>query len=154
MNARRIYVASSWRNEHQPAVVAALREAGHRVYDFRNPTVGYENPKGLAHGFQWSEVDPSWEDWSPDEYRDALTHPLSYQGFASDMGAMRWADTGVLVLPSGRSAHIEAGYFNGAGKELHILMLERQEPELMYLMATGISLSLRQLLGALAEGCR
>ena len=32
----RIYVASSWRDPYQPEVVAALREAGHEVYDFRN----------------------------------------------------------------------------------------------------------------------
>ena len=34
---RKIYVASSWRNEYYPEVVAKLREAGHEVYDFRNP---------------------------------------------------------------------------------------------------------------------
>lgn len=33
MRGRRIYVASSWRNTYQPGVVAALREAGHEVYD-------------------------------------------------------------------------------------------------------------------------
>jgi hypothetical protein len=33
----RVYVASSWRNGQQPAVVAALRAAGHEVYDFREP---------------------------------------------------------------------------------------------------------------------
>ena len=32
----RIYVASSWRNEYYPEVVAKLREAGHDVYDFHN----------------------------------------------------------------------------------------------------------------------
>lgn len=32
-----IYVASSWRCARQPAVVAALRAAGHEVYDFKNP---------------------------------------------------------------------------------------------------------------------
>ena len=33
----KIYVASSWRNPYQPEVVAALKKAGHEVYDFRNP---------------------------------------------------------------------------------------------------------------------
>jgi hypothetical protein len=146
---RRIYVASSWRNAEQPDIVAALREAGHAVYDFRNPTIGYDNPDGLAHGFRWSEIDPQWQDWSAAAYREALSHPLSGQGFASDWGAMQWADTGVLVLPSGRSAHIEAGYFVGAGKPLHILLTTRQEPELMYRMASGICLSLAELLATL-----
>lgn len=38
----KIYLASSWRNERQPAVLAALREAGHEVYDFRNPAPRHE----------------------------------------------------------------------------------------------------------------
>jgi nucleoside 2-deoxyribosyltransferase len=141
---RRIYVASSWRNRYQPPVVMALREAGFQVYDFRNPAPG-------EHGFQWSEVDPAWQAWDPATYRRALTHPISLHGFANDYEAMQWADTGLLVLPSGRSAHIEAGYFNGAGKPLYILLLEPQEPELMYLMATSICLSLRSLLDELSE---
>lgn len=36
----KIYVASSWRNQHYPEVVRRLREAGHEVYDFRNPPHG------------------------------------------------------------------------------------------------------------------
>ncbi len=35
-----LYVASSWRNTYYPEVVAALREAGHEVYDFHNPPSG------------------------------------------------------------------------------------------------------------------
>lgn len=46
----RIYVASSWRNKIQPSVVVALREAGHEVYDFRNPREG-------DTGFHWSDID-------------------------------------------------------------------------------------------------
>lgn len=142
---RRIYVASSWRNPHQPAVVGALRGAGFEVYDFRNPEPGH-------NGFAWGDMDRRWQEWEPKEYRDALSHPVAQKGFGLDFGAMEWADTGVLLLPSGRSAHIEAGYFNGAKKHLYILLLEPQEPELMYLMADGICLSVDELVSALAEG--
>lgn len=145
----KIYLASSWRNDLQPDVVACLRAEGHEVYDFRNPTVGYLNPNELAHGFHWSEIDPDWQTWRPARYREALQHPLSQQGFLSDWQAMEWADTGVLLLPSGRSAHLEAGYFVGASKPLYILMLNRQEPELMYRMAASISLNVDELLAAL-----
>jgi nucleoside 2-deoxyribosyltransferase len=68
------------------------------------------------------------------------------EGFASDWCAMEWADTGVLVLPSGRSAHLEAGYFVGAGKPLYIVMLEAQQPELMYRMARRVCLTMDELL--------
>lgn len=43
----RIYVASSWRNTYYPSVVSALREAGHDIYDFRNPPKAHQDP-GLA----------------------------------------------------------------------------------------------------------
>jgi hypothetical protein len=56
---------------------------------------------------------------------------------------MEWADTCVLLLPCGRSAHLEAGYFVGAGKELNIVLSnEKFEPELMYKMTNNIYVSL------------
>ena len=88
----RIYVASSWRNKYQPEVVAALRKAGHEVYDFRNPE---DNPGG----FHWADVDENWQDWQPEEYIRNLTHPVAEKGFKADMDAMLWADSCVLVLP-------------------------------------------------------
>jgi hypothetical protein len=142
-------VASSWRNARQPEVVAALREAGHAVYDFRNPQVGYTNSNPDAHGFHWSAIDPDWQQWTPTQYVEALSHPLSEQGWLSDWEAMLWADTSVLVLPSGRSAHLEAGYFAGARKDLFFLLTDQQEPELMYRMATAICLDVDELIRAL-----
>lgn len=138
----KLYVASSWRNPWQPAVVALLRRAGHDVYDFRHP------PGGDHLGFSWSDVDPEWMTWGVEEYVAALEHPIAVAGFESDFAAMQWADAGVLVLPSGRSAHLEAGYFVGAGKPLYVLLdpaefaagSPMQSPhsriELMYRMAT------------------
>ncbi len=127
---RRVYVASSWRNEIQPLVVYALRAAGHEVYDFKNPRPG-------DHGFHWSEIDPNWKSWTVDQYRQALRHPIARDGFASDFNAMQWADTFVLVLPCGRSAHLELGWAAGQGKEAHVLSLEACEPELMVNMILG-----------------
>lgn len=140
---RSIYVASSWRNPHQPAIVEVLRGAGHEVYDFRNP------PGGT--GFQWSAIDPDWQQWTPDHYRQALSHSVAEAGFKSDFDAMFWADTCVLVLPCGRSAHIEAGWMAGAGKDVFILQLAKEEPELMYLMTNGIAISVDELLEWLGD---
>jgi hypothetical protein len=113
----KLYVASSWRNPYQPDLVGILRQAGHEVYDFRHP------PGGDHLGFSWSEVDPKWRTWSPSEFIAALDHPIAQAGFQSDFGAMHWADAGVLVLPCGKSSHLEAGYFVGAGKPLLILLV-------------------------------
>lgn len=148
---RRIYLASSWRNLRQPDVVTILRDAGHLVYDFRNPQVGYANPDPNAYGFHWSEIDTEWQGWTHQQYVGSLDHPVAQQGFRSDWDAMRWADTGVLLLPSGRSAHLEAGYFSGAGKDLFILLGGAVEPELMYKMATAVCLNVDELLDKLAR---
>ena len=81
----KIYVATSWKNTRQPGVVTALRNAGHVVYDFREPKTGVK-------GFKWSDVNAGWKEWSPAEYREALTHPLAQSGFDKDFKAMQWAD--------------------------------------------------------------
>ena len=44
---------------------------------------------------------------------------------------MLWADTCVLVLPCGRSAHAEEGWFAGKGLKTVVYIPEKQEPELM-----------------------
>ena len=61
MAKHKIYVASSWRNEFYTEVVETLREAGHDVYDFRNPPSGDGNDSTsfimsqdfLAYAFKW-----------------------------------------------------------------------------------------------------
>lgn len=139
---RKIYVASSWRNEYQGAVVDGLRAAGHFVYDFKNPKEG-------AYGFSWSDIDANWMSWTAAEYREALRHPKAQSGFISDFTAMQWADTFVLVLPCGRTAHLEMGWAVGAGKETIILTRDGEEPELMAKMCNYICLSLDEVLWTL-----
>lgn len=140
----RIYVASSWRNEFQATVVHRLMAAGHEVYDFKNP------PHGDG-GFSWRQIDQDWQNWSPEKYRRLLlSHPVAAKGFMSDKRAMEWADTCVLVLPCGRSAHLEAGWFCGAGKRC-IILLADGEPELMNLLATDIAIDIDEVLALLSK---
>lgn len=138
-NPHRIYVASSWRNDYQQGVVTALRADGHQVYDFKNP------PNGIK-GFAWSDIGLDPKDCKAWEYRDAVTtHPRAAQGFISDFRGMEWADTCVLVLPSGRSAHTEAGFMAGRGKRTLVLTRDGEDPELMYLCFQDICISLNEL---------
>lgn len=147
----RIYVASSWRNEIQPEVVKALRAEGHEVYDFKNPKPG-------DHGFGWGQVGlVRWEDGTctPAELQKALKHPRAVQGFKSDSEAIQWAHACVLVLPCGRSAHLEAGYMAGAGKLTLVYAsrtLEGIEPELMYGLANGLCTHFDEVIARLKEG--
>lgn len=134
----KIYVASSWRNPYQQKVVALLRCLDHEVYDFRNPAPGNK-------GFTWSEISEDWEQWTPDEYRKALQHPIAGDGFKRDFDAMKWADACVMVLPCGRSANTEAGWMRGAGKSVYIFQITQQEPELMYKIHNHVLTSFKEL---------
>ena len=122
-----IYVASSWRNRFHSGIVASIRARGHEVYDFMNP------PE--RKGFSWREIDEEWKEWSVPEYKKALESKAARLGFYSDMKALTRADLVVLVLPSGRSSHLELGWAKGQGKKTAILLQEDQEAELMYKMA-------------------
>lgn len=197
-----VYVASSWRNPFQQAVIEALRGAGIDCYDFKNP--------GEAAGFSWREVKtedgPASQSvcehctkpithstfaglgrWEPDydpaddptiwrhsgtgyascfflndgkfaapkkgsdyeavgEYLAMIEHPRALEGFDHDFGAMRRADTFVLVLPCGKSAHLELGWAVGAGKRTAILLEDPVEPELMYRMVDHLATSVDDLL--------
>lgn len=124
---RSVYVASSWRNPLQIGIVAALRAAGLDVYDFRNPGPG-------ETGFSWRQIDPNWPLWTPAQWREAIRHPVAKAGYRNDRGGMDRADCCVLVLPCGRSAHLEAGFMAAEGKPVFTLALEAVEPDLMNLL--------------------
>jgi nucleoside 2-deoxyribosyltransferase len=141
---RKIYLASSWRNTNQPLAIQMLRDEGHEVYDFRNPS-----PDNT--GFSWSEIDTDWLDWTPKYFIEALAHPIAINGFYHDKTALDWCDTCILLLPCGRSAHLEAGYAIGKGKPtLIVLDNNRFEPELMYLLADKVVSDITQMLPALS----
>ena len=126
----RIYVASSWRNAHQPGVVAALRADGHDVYDFKD-----------SGGFSWREVDPDWQQWASDipKYLAGLEAPAALRGFKRDMDALRACDACVYVMPCGVSASLEAGWACGAGKLVIVYIPGLKEPDLMVKMAALVT---------------
>ena len=139
----RVYVASSWRNDFQPTVVRALRDAGHEVYDFRNDD-------GRGADFHWRDIDPSWQQWSPDEAKSALEHPVAQHAFSVDMGSLEWCEALVYVQSCGVSASLELGWAVGAGRKAIVLMRDG-DPELMLKMAVIVT-TLEDVVSALADG--
>jgi hypothetical protein len=65
------------------------------------------------------------------------------------MEALQQADTCVLVLPCGRSAHTEAGWMAGAGKRVIVFIPEMVEPELMYKLFNRVVGNLDDLVEAI-----
>jgi nucleoside 2-deoxyribosyltransferase len=76
-------------------------------------------------------------------------HPKAVRQFDNDIKAMEGCDCCVLVLPCGRSAHTEAGWFAGYGKKVLVYIPEKQEPELMYKLFSGVCCSMEELIDAL-----
>jgi hypothetical protein len=122
----KLYVASSWRNEQQPLVVRKLRQLGHEVYDFHQHDHEPNN---------WENIAEDGEAWTPEQYIEALNHPVAEHDFNADFQAMQWADAVVLLYPCGRSAHLEAGWAAGAQKMLYIVLTPDIVPDLMVKMA-------------------
>ena len=141
-----VYVASSWRCERQPAVIAALEAAGIECYDFRHPSPGddgfsWKDTGGKALGVHGMTLE------SAENYLRMIQHPRAVIGFEKDFAAMERADAFVLVLPCGRSAHLELGWAVGVGKRTAVLLEDPLEPELMYRMVDHLSTSIEDLLG-------
>lgn len=171
---RYVYVASSWRNPMHTAVCASLRASNIPHYDFKNPEGGtgfswkevkkhkpWSDPTsdplgdvsamvaamGRRGGIAHSPV-PKGSDWEPlADYFDMVRHPRAVEGFEADFAAMDKADTFVMVLPCGKSAHLELGWAIGVGLRTAILAEDPIEPELMYRMVDYISPNLFDLLG-------
>jgi hypothetical protein len=114
----KIYPASSWRNELYPLLVRVLRSAGHEVYDYRED-----------NDFRWSCS-------TLEEYvrQLELPDPFVAAAFLRDKKALDWCDVLILLMPCGRSAHLEAMYASSIGKPV-IVLFDKDEPwELMYLL--------------------
>lgn len=144
----RIYIASSWKNNFIDEAASFLMKSGHEVFDFRNPN---GNSK---YSFSWSNIDPNWKSWDMKQYQEGLKHPFAENGFKMDFEAMNWADVCLLILPSGRSAHTEAGWMKGVGKRVFVYSPKPEEPELMYKIYDLVSDSLIRINEAINESIK
>lgn len=147
----KIYLASSWRNPHQPRLVELLRANGHEVYDFRNP------PNGS--GFGWEKTGNVTRDAdgkaivNAPQFAEILQHPAATAGYKADRDGIEWADICVFVAPAGRSASWELGYATGLGKPAIVILHDTMEPELMFYesLIVGSDADLLTALEACAE---
>lgn len=130
-----IYLIGSLRNPKVPQVAQYLRLLGHEVFD------------------DWHAAGPEADDYWQ-QYEIARGHTLAeaLQGYAArhvfeyDHYHLNRADIGVLMLPTGKSGHLEFGYLIGRGKPGYILL--DKEPErfdVMYRFACGVYSTLKEL---------
>jgi hypothetical protein len=130
-----IYLVGSLRNPQVPVVAAYLRTLGHEVFD------------------EWWIAGPKADDYWQ-RYHQARGHSLlqaldayhAWHVFEYDRSHLNRCTAGVLVLPVGRSGHLELGYLIGQGKPCHILLDKDPERwDVMYRFARGVHTSLKDL---------
>ena len=125
----KIYIIGSLRNANVREIGHALREAGHEVFDDWH----------ACH----PDSDTHWREYEIERgrgFQQALDGPFVAHSFAFDKENLDAADIGVLVLPAGKSGHLELGYMVGSGKR-GIILLDK-EPErwdVMYCFAKVVS---------------
>ena len=132
---RNIYIATSWVNSYVAKGVAKeLRRLGHKVFLFCEAEY---RPEGFDR-FVFNGNDWKGKNLKKMEYIEFLKYPETQRAFKSNKAGLDWADTIILLLPSGRSSHLEAGYGVGKGKDIFILGdLPLGEFDAMYRFATA-----------------
>jgi nucleoside 2-deoxyribosyltransferase len=139
---RKIYLIGSLRNPDIQDHTEFFRAAGHEVFD-----------DWYAAG---EKADDAWQAYEQNRghsYLEAINSVHAVAAFNVDKTWLDWCDTAILVMPAGKSCHLELGYVIGQGKPGYILMPKEPERyDLMYRFATGVYTSRTNLLWQLEAG--
>lgn len=139
-----IYIIGSLRNPKIPEIGDYIRSLGHEAFD-----------DWFAAG---PIADDSWQEYEKSRgksYPEALRSYAAQHVFEFDKYHLDRSDAGVLVMPAGKSGHLELGYLMGCGKPGFVLFeAEPDRWDVMYSFAKGVSFSLDELGSLLRENLR
>lgn len=135
MNKKVIYVIGSLRNEKIPLLANEIRTLGFEVFD------DWFSPGPEADEF-WRK----YEKGRGSSYKQALSNWAGKHIFEFDKHHIDRADIGVLVMPAGKSGHMELGYMIGQGKPCFVFFEEEPERwDIMYGFASNVCFSFDEL---------
>ena len=138
-----VYIIGSLRNPQVPVVATALRANGIDAFD------------------DWYTAGPEADDiWKTYElergrgYIEALEGYHAQHVFHYDKTHLDRCDGAVLVLPAGKSCHLEFGYMIGQGKHGFVLLPENETErwDIMYAFATKVVTSIDELVSEVKIG--
>lgn len=104
-----VYLIGSLRNPEVPVIAAQIRSHGFDVFDDWHAA----GPRADDH---WKE----YEQARGHNYRTALIGYAAEHVFSFDLKHLNRCNIGVLLLPAGKSGHLELGYMRGQGKKCFI----------------------------------
>ncbi len=132
----KIYLIGSLRDKRIPEIANILRrDTGYEVFD-----------DWFAPG---PRADDHWKEYETARgrsYKEALEGYAARHIFTFDKYHLDDSSMGVLILPSGRSCHLELGYMAGCGKNTYVLMDKPDRYDVMYQFATGIAFNMDELI--------
>jgi hypothetical protein len=125
----KIYVIGSLRNPEVPKIATKIREAGYEVFD-----------DWYSAG---PEADDMWRTYEKNErghtYAQALEGYAAKHVFEFDKHHLGTAYAVILVLPAGKSGHLELGWAIGKGKRGYILLDDPERWDVMYQFADVVT---------------
>lgn len=140
---RSLYVIGSLRNDAVPQVAATLRKHLPWVEVFDDWYAA--GPRADDH---WKE----YEQARGRSFIEALAGRAARNVFRFDKTNLDRCEAAVLVLPAGKSGHLELGYAAGCGKATFILNPEDAERwDVMYQFATGVVRTPEELAAAIIK---
>ena len=138
MSSRKIYVIGSLRNPAVTSISGKLRGLGYEVFD-----------DWYAAG---PEADDKWRDYEKERgrtYIEALVHGHAAEHvYSYDKYHLDTSDAAILVLPAGRSGHLELGYMIGRNCPSFILLDNPDRWDVMYKFADVVTQDEATLLSA------
>jgi len=135
MEKKQIYIIGSLRNEKIPHIAKQLRELGFDVFD------DWFSPGPEADEF-WRK----YEQIRGSTYKQALSNWAGKHVFEFDKFHIDRSHIGVLIMPAGKSGHLELGYMIGQGKPGFIFFEEEPERwDVMHQFATEICVTMDEL---------
>lgn len=150
----RIYISSSWNNKIHTYLVMLLRQQGHKVYDFKNLNNNQDGHSIIEDIIKSLRLESAYKQGilSPEDNDKILSDKKVVKCYSEHLKAIQDADTCILLLPCGKSSHIEAGYLAGIGKRVFVYDTNTHvSPELMYLTLNGYFHNIDDLINAINE---
>lgn len=135
-----IYLIGSLRNPQVPIIANQLRAVGLDVFD-----------DWYAAG---PEADDKWRDYERGRgrnFKEALSGYAARSVFEFDHRHLERAAAVVLILPAGKSGHLELGWALGKGKPGFILLDSPDRWDVMYQFATKVVTNVPSLIADLQE---
>ena len=137
----KVYLIGSLRNPNIPVLGNELRAKGYEIFD-----------DWYAAGERADDEWQTYEQGRGHTFVEALKGFAAWHVFEYDKFHIDTSDVGVLMLPTGKSGHIEFGMFVGQNKPTFILLDgEPERFDVMYRSATAVCATKTKLFAELRK---